>query len=102
MSFSRSPILAACAAVAAMTGLVVAGAPAQAAPTTHSSATDTPVLLTPKGEVAEESQGEEEEGLEKQRDAYYWSPLLTDNPAAVGSSLQPSTAGTPGTANLST
>jgi uncharacterized repeat protein (TIGR01451 family) len=86
----------------AVVGFVAVGSPAaHGVPKPHSSsADDTPVLLTPKGE--DEGAGEAAEGREKLRDAYYWSPLLTNKPGAVGSPHQPRTNGTPGTANLST
>jgi uncharacterized repeat protein (TIGR01451 family) len=56
--------------------------PAQSSP----SADDTPVLLNPKGEIAEELSGADEanEGVDKLRDAYYWSRLLSgDDPLSV-------------------
>jgi uncharacterized repeat protein (TIGR01451 family) len=46
---------------------------------------DTPVLLTPKGEIADEVSEKEEQGsFDKLRDAYYWSRLLAgDEPISV-------------------
>ncbi|HET7182205.1 MAG TPA: hypothetical protein VFI15_08250 [Candidatus Limnocylindrales bacterium] len=47
---------------------------------------DTPVLLTPKGEIADEFRGADEtqEGIEKLRDAYYLSRLLGgDSPLSI-------------------
>src|SRR6476619_6269676 len=45
------------------------------------AADDTPVLLTPKGE---HETGEEEQGFDKLRDAYYWSRLLSgDQPLTL-------------------
>src|SRR4051794_7104694 len=101
ITFSRSRLLASIAATAALAGFVTAVQPAAHA---TSSGDDTPVRLTPKGEIAEELAGADERqaGHAKTRDAYYWSPALTDNPAAVGSSHQPYTKGAPGAANLST
>jgi uncharacterized repeat protein (TIGR01451 family) len=65
-------VLAMAAALAA-----VVSPPAQSAP----QADDTPVLLTPKGE---HESGEEEQGFDKLRDAYYWSRLLSgDDPITL-------------------
>jgi uncharacterized repeat protein (TIGR01451 family) len=68
------------ATVLAMAGAFLAAVPSsQAAPIDD----DTPVLLTPKGE--HEDEGEEEQGFDKLRDAYYWSRLLSgDDPISVG------------------
>ena len=106
MSLSRSRLLASLAATAAIAGLALPGlTSAQASSRANTShADDTPVRLTPKGEIADELAGKDEKkaGQAKTRDAYYWSPLFTKNPKAVGSPNQPSVSGTPGTANLST
>ena len=105
MVLSRSRLLASLAAVTALVGFVAAVSPtANAASKPRASADDTPVRLTPKGEIADELAGKDEKkaGLAKTRDAYYWSPLLTKNPRAVGSPQQPSTKGTPGSSKLST
>ena len=105
MALLHTRSLASLAAATALMGFVAALSPtANAAPKASSSvADDTPVRVTPKGEIADELAGEDEEeaGAAKTRDAYYWSPLLTNNPNAVGSPLQPSTKGVPGTSNLS-
>ncbi|HET6167614.1 MAG TPA: hypothetical protein VFE07_12365 [Marmoricola sp.] len=59
-----------------------------ATPAAHSSpqADDTPVLLTPKGEIADEFNEVDDQGsFDKLRDAYYWSRLLSgDDPISVG------------------
>jgi uncharacterized repeat protein (TIGR01451 family) len=63
--------------LSAFLSLVLAGGFLTAvAPVAHSAphADDTPTLLTPKGE---HESGEEEEGFDKLRDAYYWSRLLS-------------------------
>ncbi|RNM13078.1 VPS10 domain-containing protein [Nocardioides pocheonensis] len=70
--------------VLAMAGafLAAVAVPAHSSPT----ADDTPVLLTPKGEIADEFNGvdESQEGIDKLRDAYYWSRLLSgDNPITL-------------------
>src|SRR5690242_413788 len=71
------------ATILAMTAafLSVVSPPAQAAP--HGD--DTPVLLTPKGEIADEVAEKDEQGsFDKLRDAYYWSRLLSgDEPLSV-------------------
>jgi len=62
--------------------LALVSPPAQSAP----QGDDTPVLLTPKGEIADEFNGADEtkEGIDKLRDAYYWSRLLSgDNPITL-------------------
>src|SRR3954453_19326464 len=53
-----------------------AGFAAAVSPAAHSASIndDTPVLLTPKGE---HESGEEEQGFDKLRDAYYWGRLLS-------------------------
>ena len=67
---------------------LAAGFLAAVAPAANSAPTgdDTPVLLTPKGEVADEFHGvDEQQGFDKLRDAYYWSRLLSgDDPISVG------------------
>jgi uncharacterized repeat protein (TIGR01451 family) len=68
------------ATVLSMAGafLAAVSVPAHSAPV----ADDTPVLLTPKGE--HEDEGEEDQGFDKLRDAYYWSRLLSgDEPLSV-------------------
>src|SRR3954447_5405683 len=106
MHVLHSRLLVSLAATAAIAGFLAAGTTAQASPRANSatSGDDTPVRLTPKGEIADELAGADERqaGHAKTRDAYYWSPLLTDNPAAVGSAHQPYTKGAPGAANLTT
>ncbi|WP_183407079.1 DUF11 domain-containing protein [Nocardioides marmorisolisilvae] len=61
--------------------LAAVTAPALGAP--HGD--DTPVLLTPKGEIADEVAEKDEQGsFDKLRDAYYWSRLLAgDDPITV-------------------
>jgi uncharacterized repeat protein (TIGR01451 family) len=67
--------------LAVLAGLAVAVAPsAPSSPT----ADDTPVLLTPKGEIADEFHGADESSFDKLRDAYYWSRLLSgDDPISL-------------------
>jgi uncharacterized repeat protein (TIGR01451 family) len=103
MLLARSQFLASFTAAAAIVGFVAAASPtAHAAPRASSSADTGPTLLPSNvGGEKDGGGGEAEEGLEKLRDAYYWSPLLTHDASAVGSSQHPSTSGTPGTANLS-
>lgn len=105
MSVSRSRLLAAFTATAAIIGLVTPGLPAaQAAPRHPATASnDTPTRVIPKGEIADELKGADEHaaGIAKTRDSYYWSPLLTDDPSAVGSSVQLAPSGSPGSSNLS-
>ena len=84
MTFSSRVRLLIPAIVLAMAGAFLAAftAPAHSTP----SADDTPVLLTPKGEIADEFRGadEQQEGIDKLRDAYYWSRLLSgDNPITL-------------------
>ncbi|MFL6156541.1 MAG: hypothetical protein ACJ72D_10635, partial [Marmoricola sp.] len=71
------------ATILAMTAafLAVVTSPAQSAP----NGDDTPVLLTPKGEIADEVAEKDEQGsFDKLRDAYYWSRLLSgDDPLSV-------------------
>jgi len=83
---------------------VTPGLPSALASPHKSHADDTPTRVIPKGEIADELAGKDElkAGLAKSRDAYYWSPLLTKNPKAVGSPNQPAANGVPGTSNLST
>src|SRR5437868_988246 len=76
-TFSRLRFISVPASLVVAAGFLTAVAPAAyAAPT---SGDDTPVLLTPKGEIADEFNGvdEQQEGLDKLRDAYYWSRLLS-------------------------
>src|SRR3954452_21237270 len=80
MSLASRLRLTAPATVVAMTVsfFAIVAAPAHSAPAND----DTPVLLTPKGE---HESGEEEQGFDKLRDAYYWSRLLSgDDPISVG------------------
>jgi len=81
---SRTRFLAAPVVLAVAFSFAAAVAP----PAAHGApvADDTPVLLTPKGEIADEFHGADEaqEGIEKLRDAYYWSRLLSgDSPISV-------------------
>src|SRR3954470_3412792 len=81
---SRTRLLAAPVVLAVAFSFAAAVAP----PAAHGApvADDTPVLLTPKGEIADEFHGADEaqEGIEKLRDAYYWSRLLSgDSPISV-------------------
>ena len=81
---SRTRFLAAPVVLAVAFSFAAAVAP----PAAHGGpvADDTPVLLTPKGEIADEFHGADEtqEGIEKLRDAYYWSRLLSgDSPISV-------------------
>ena len=81
---SRIRLLAAPAVVAVSLSFAAALVPTSAHGTTPPD--DTPVLLTPKGEIADEFHGADEtqEGIEKLRDAYYWSRLLSgDSPISV-------------------
>lgn len=105
MVLARSRLFAALAATTAVAGLVVTATPAAQAASQRSSSSsrdDTPRRLTPKGEVADEIAGADERsaGIAKTRDAYYWSPKLTDDPSAVGSPNQPASKGVPGTSTL--
>jgi len=61
--------------------LAVLTSSAQSAPNSD----DTPVLLTPKGEIADEVAEKDDQGsFDKLRDAYYWSRLLAgDDPISV-------------------
>src|SRR3954453_17055854 len=72
------------ATIVAMTAgfLAAVSPPAHAAP----NGDDTPVLLTPKGEIADEVAEKDEQGsFDKLRDAYFWSRLLSgDDPISVG------------------
>jgi len=87
------PLLAAALSVGIAPALI-------APPMAHAAGgDDTPTLLNVKGE---HESGDDESSFDKLRDAYYWSPLLTKNPKAVGSPIQPAANGVPGTSNLST
>ena len=71
MSLRTSSKFSALLALVLAGGFLTAVAPAaQSAPT----ADDTPTLLTPKGE---HENGDDEQGFDKLRDAYYWSRLLS-------------------------
>ena len=79
----RAHVLVPTAVLATLLGLTAAVSPlATSAPV----ADDTPVLLTPKGEIADEFNGadEQQEGLAKLRDAYYSNRLLAgDTPISL-------------------
>ena len=100
MALSRSRLLASFAAAAALAGFVAAVSPAaQAVPKAHASiGRRHPGAAHAEGRDRRRigRQDEKKAGLAKPRDAYYWSPLLTNNPRAVGSPHQPSIEGTPG------
>jgi uncharacterized repeat protein (TIGR01451 family) len=83
----RRTQLAAFAAAALLAPLVATGGRAVAAP---EPGDDAPVLLTPKGEIAEEfSETEESEDFAKLRDAYYETRLLAgDQPLTVERAAQ--------------
>jgi uncharacterized repeat protein (TIGR01451 family) len=76
-------------ALALVLGMVLVGS--LPAATLAVTPDDTPVLLTPKGEIADEFRGadEDQEGIQKLRDAYYWSRLLAgDNQLTLTQAAQ--------------
>jgi uncharacterized repeat protein (TIGR01451 family) len=79
---SRLRLIGPATIVAMAAGSLAATPPAHSSP----QADDTPVQLTPKGEIADEFNEVDDQGsFDKLRDAYYWSRLLSgDDPISVG------------------